>query len=146
MQPEEGRHVLQYAARPASPPAPPPRPPTGTTPPPTLCARARAEDTDKCKNFLQLIQKNPEKCSSSRNFAKRCRASCDAKYPEMNYCAQPDEENAQPDEDERPYIIGPFECAVRCHQLFGAGDDICNLSDCQGCPPCLGEGEKGPMM
>ena len=57
MQPEEGRHVLQYAARPASPPAPPPRPPTGTTPPPTLCARARAETLDKCKNFLQLIQK-----------------------------------------------------------------------------------------
>ena len=128
MQPEEGRHVLQYAARPASPPAPPPRPPTGTTPPPTLCARARAEDTDKCKNFSQLIQKNPEKCSSSKNFAKRCRASCHEKYPEMNYCVEAE------------------ECAVRCHQLFGAGDDICNLSDCQGCPPCLGEGEKGPMM
>ena len=88
MQPEEGRHVLQYAARPASPPAPPPRPPTGTTPPPTLCARARAEDTDKCKNFLQLIDKNPEKCSSSKNFAKRCRASCHAHNPTMNYCAQ----------------------------------------------------------
>jgi hypothetical protein len=86
VQPEEGRHVLQYAARPASPPAPPPRPPTGTTPPPTLCARARAEDTDKCKNFSQLIQKNPEKCSSSKNFAKRCRASCHVEYPEENYC------------------------------------------------------------
>ena len=70
----------------STPRAPPPRPPTGTTPPPTLCARARAEDTDKCKNFLQLIQKNPEKCSSSKNFAKRCRASCHVEYPEENYC------------------------------------------------------------
>ena len=78
MQPEEGRHVLQYAARPASPP-------------PTLCARARAEDTDKCKNFSQLIQKKPEKCSSSKNFAKRCRASCHAKYPTMNYCVEAEE-------------------------------------------------------
>ena len=105
MQPEEGRHVLQYAARPASPPTPPPRPPTGTTPPPTLCARARAEDTDKCKNFLQLIQKNPEKCSSSKNFAKRCRASCHEKYPEMNYCAPTNagkiDGNGQPDEARR---------------------------------------------
>ena len=87
MQPEEGRHVLQYAARPASPPAPPPRRTTGTTQPPTLCARARAEDTNKCKNFLQLTQKDPEKCGSSNNFVKRCRASCHAQHPTRNYCA-----------------------------------------------------------
>ena len=89
----------------STPRAPPPRPPTGTTPPPTLCARARAEDTNKCKNFLQLTTKDPEKCSSSKNFAKRCRASCHAQYPTMNYCAPTDagkiDGNGQSDEARR---------------------------------------------
>ena len=37
-----------------------------------------------------MIEKNPEKCSSSKNFAKRCRASCHKQYPTMNYCAPTD--------------------------------------------------------
>ena len=82
VQPEEGRHVLQYAARPASPPAPPPRPPTGTTPPPTLCARARAADTDKC----ELLAVDPEGPSAAAG-CQEVPASSRAQYPEMNYCA-----------------------------------------------------------
>ena len=63
----------------STPRAPPPRPPTGTTPPPTLCARARAEDTNKCKMWY------PERCASN-SFVKKCRASCHARYPLMEYC------------------------------------------------------------
>ena len=42
MQPEEGRHVLQYAARPASPLAPPPRPPRLPARPPARPRRLRS--------------------------------------------------------------------------------------------------------
>ena len=74
MQPEEGRHVLQYAARPASPPAHRHDPAANA-----LCARARTEDTNKCKMWY------PERCASN-SFVKKCRASCNAAYPLMEYC------------------------------------------------------------
>ena len=77
MQPEEGRHVLQYAAR-----APLPRPqrsPAHRHAVADPALRACAEDTGKCKMFY------PERCASNA-FVKKCRASCHAQYPHMEFC------------------------------------------------------------
>ena len=70
MQPEEGRHVLQYAARPPAAVARPPARPRSAL---------RAEDTSKCKKF------SPAQCAI-KSFVKKCRASCHAEYPLMKYC------------------------------------------------------------
>ena len=52
--------------------------PPAAAPSPTPLG-ARAEDTGKCKMFY------PERCASN-SFVKKCRASCDAAYPLMEFC------------------------------------------------------------
>ena len=63
----------------STPPARPQRPPAHRHDPALLCARA--EDTSKCTTKMWY----PERCAI-KSFMKKCRASCDAAYPLMEYC------------------------------------------------------------
>ena len=43
------------------------------------------------QELLAVDPEEPREVQQQQNFAKRCRASCHAKYPEMNYCVDAEE-------------------------------------------------------